>query len=112
MPVAERTGAPVRTDEQRSDALVRANQIRTYRAELKDGIRRGTSERTAFDAIARPNDREETWKVFDLLLAIPKVGRVKANKMLRQEGISPSKTLDGLTRRQRLALLAVLPRQR
>ena len=36
-----------------------------------------------------------------MLLAMPKYGQVKANKALTQCRISPSKTLGGLTERQR-----------
>ena len=39
--------------------------------------------------------------VFDLMLAVPKYGRVKDNKILSQCRISPSKTLGGLSQRQR-----------
>ena len=52
----------------------------------------------------------ETAKVFDLLLAVPKYGRVKANKVLTQCRISPSKTIGGLSPRQRAELVALLRR--
>ena len=40
-------------------------------------------------------------KAFDMILAVPKYGRVKANKILTQCRISPSKTIGGLSERQR-----------
>ena len=42
-----------------------------------------------------------TAKVFDMLLAVPKYGRVKANRVLNQCRISPAKTIGGLSERQR-----------
>jgi hypothetical protein len=49
--------------------------------------------------------------VFDLLLAVPKYGRVKVNKILSQCRISPSKTLGGLSERQRRELVALMRRR-
>lgn len=46
----------------------------------------------------------ETAKVFDMLLALPKHGRVKATKILQSCRVSPSKTFDGLSERQRAEL--------
>jgi hypothetical protein len=62
--------------------------------------------------ITAPGENVLTMKVFDVLLAMPKTGRVKANKILRRCNVSPSKTLAGLSERQRLELLALLGVQR
>jgi hypothetical protein len=48
--------------------------------------------------------------VFDMLLAVPKYGRVKVNKVLVQCRISPSKTIGGLSQRQRTELVSMLRR--
>jgi hypothetical protein len=42
--------------------------------------------------------------VFDMLLAVPKVGSVKATKILHSCRVSPSKTFGGLSERQRAEL--------
>lgn len=102
------TSAPARSLEQRISALERANVVRIYRAGLKRDIADGETGRTAMDVIAEPNELEDTWKVFELILAMPKIGRVKANSLLRAERISPSKTVGGLSDRQRGALLRAL----
>ena len=49
-----------------------------------------------------------TAKVFDMLLAVPKYGRVKTNRILNQCRISPSKTIGGLSERQRTELVSLL----
>ncbi len=49
--------------------------------------------------------------MFDLLLAVPKYGRVKVNKILSQCRISPSKTLGGLSERQRGELVTLMRRR-
>ena len=59
------------------------------------------------EALTRAN---ETAKVFDMLLAVPKYGRVKVNKVLVQCRISPSKTIGGLSQRQRTELVSMLRR--
>ena len=45
-----------------------------------------------------------------MILAVPKYGRVKANKILNQCRISPSKTIGGLSERQRTELVQLLRR--
>ena len=45
-----------------------------------------------------------------MILAVPKYGRVKANKILTQCRISPSKTIGGLSQRQRGELVSQLRR--
>jgi hypothetical protein len=49
-----------------------------------------------------------TAKVIDLLLAVPKCGRVKANRILERCRISPARTVNGLTPRQRKELLDIM----
>jgi S13-like H2TH domain len=113
MPPASETpikhaSAPERSLMQRMDALNRANEIRTKRAQLKRDLKAG---RTAIhQLLIEPPSWLETAKVFDLLLAVPKYGRVKANKVLTQCRISPSKTIGGLSQRQRAELVALLRR--
>ena len=57
-----------------------------------------------------PPDYILTAKVSDMLLAVPKYGHVKVNKILAQCRISPSKTIGGLSERQRTELVSSLRR--
>jgi hypothetical protein len=100
--------APDRTLNQRMDALQRANEIRTRRAQLKRDLKAGRA--SIHMLLATPPDFLATAKVFDMLLAVPKYGRVKANKILQQCRISPSKTIGGLSERQRNELVSLLRR--
>jgi len=100
--------APERSLNQRMDALARANDIRTRRAQLKRDLKEG---RTSIHALLEdPPEFLETAKVFDMLLEVPKYGRVKANKVLTTCRISPSKTIGGLSERQRNELVGLLRR--
>jgi hypothetical protein len=103
------TSAPERSLVQRMDALQRANQIRTRRAQLKRDLKGGRV--SIHELLLDPPDYVETAKVFDMLLAVPKYGRVKVNKILNVCRISPSKTIGGLSQRQRTELVALLRRR-
>lgn len=104
----KQTVTPERSLTQRMDALQKANEIRTRRAQLKRDLKGG---RVSIHALLLdPPDYVETAKVFDMLLAVPKYGRVKVNKILTQCRISPSKTIGGLSERQRSELVSLLRR--
>jgi len=90
------------------DALNRANEIRTARAKLKRDLKAGRI--SIHDLLLHPPDYVETAKVFDMLLAVPKYGRVKVGKILNVCRISPSKTIGGLSQRQRSELVQMLRR--
>ena len=107
-PAPDRAAAPERSLKQRLDALDRANDIRTRRAQLKRDLRAGRAQ--IFGLLLDPPDFIQTAKVFDLLLAVPKYGRVKVNRVLTQCRISPSKTIGGLSERQRTELVSFLRR--
>jgi hypothetical protein len=102
------SGAPERSLDQRMEALARANDIRTRRAQLKRDLKGG--KKSIHDLLLDPPEFLETAKVFDMLLAVPKYGRVKVTKILNVCRISPSKTIGGLSQRQRAELVALLRR--
>jgi hypothetical protein len=105
MPAATKSAstAPERSLTQRMDALNEANRIRTKRAKLKKDLRSGRSNIKVL--LLSPPDYIESAKVSDMLLAVPKYGQVKVNKILAQCRISPSKTIGGLSQRQRAELV-------
>jgi hypothetical protein len=90
------------------DALTRANEVRTFRAQLKRDLKAGRVPISAL-LLDQPTYLE-TAKVFDMLLAVPKYGRVKVNKILAHCRIAPSKTIGGLSERQRSELISLLHR--
>jgi len=100
--------APERSLNQRMDALARANEIRIKRAQLKRDLKAGRL--SIHVLLLDPPEYVETAKVFDMLLAVPKYGRVKVNKILAGCRISPSKTIGGLSERQRSELVSLLRR--
>lgn len=107
-PVMDDTTAPPRSLAQRFAALEEANRIRTHRKLVKRNLAGG---RIGLGALLADPDCA-TMKVFDALIALPKVGRVKANRALTQTRISPSKTCGGLSGRQAAELLSYFPGRR
>jgi hypothetical protein len=90
------------------EALRRANDIRVRRAQLKKDLKAGRAR--IQDILREPPDYVSTAKVFDMLMAVPKFGRVKATRFLNQCRISQSKTVGGLSDRQRSELVALFER--
>lgn len=102
------SAAPERSLTQRLDALGKANEVRSRRATLKRDLKAGKV--SIHTLLQEPPEYVETAKVMDMLLAVPKYGRVKVNKVLHQCRISPSKTIGGLSERQRDELVKLLRR--
>lgn len=101
---------PNRSLQQRMDALSNANRVRSRRAQIKRDLKAGRVK--TLDLLLEPPEVIETMKVFDLLLATPKMGRVKTNKLLNTCRMSPSKTVGGMSQRQRTELVALMSRRR
>lgn len=97
---------PIRTSTQRMDALRKANVHRMLRAEMKRGL---TVDRAVVLLTDTP-EWLETMKVLAFLQGLPKVGRVKAMRLLHVCRISQGKTVAGLSWRQRDELLAEITR--
>lgn len=101
--------APERLLAQRLTALQLANAVRVPRAQLKRDIKAG---RVSFrDILLDTPPCARTAKVYDMLMAVPKYGRVKASKTLLVCGISQSKRMVGLSTGQREKLAYLLVRR-
>ena len=89
-------------------ALSQANQVRGLRARLKQDLR---ADKVRLELVlATRADYLASAEVFDLLVAVPKIGPVKAGRLLTVAGVSPSKTIGGLSERQRARLIELLSR--
>ena len=99
---------PARSLDQRMEALQRANGIRIQRAQLKRDLKARTA--SIGEVLSAPPEYLLTAKVSDILLAVPKCGRVKAARILQTCRVSGSKTVGGLSERQRTELVELLRR--
>jgi hypothetical protein len=94
--------------ERRLSALSQANQVRGLRAKLKQDLR---ADKVRLELVlATRADYLASAEVFDLLVAVPKIGPVKASRLLTVARVSPSKTIGGLSERQRARLIELLSR--
>jgi hypothetical protein len=100
------TKIPDRSLAQRQAALGEANRIRTLRANLKRDLK--ARRKSIHDILLEPPEWVETMKLFDAMMACPKYGRIKVNKVLQQCRISPTKTIGGLSQRQRTEVVSML----
>ncbi|HEV7918291.1 MAG TPA: integration host factor, actinobacterial type [Solirubrobacterales bacterium] len=99
---------PDRSPSQRLEALKLANAVRTERAALKRDLKAG--RKRIEEVLSHPPECVHSAKVADIMLAVPRYGRVKVTKVLQRCRISPSKTVIGLSERQRGELIDSLRR--
>lgn len=90
--------------DQTMAALARANKIRCGRAVVKRAVR----EREITFAQACENPVVAKMTVMELMLAVPRYGRVRARGLLQELRISEHRKIDTLTPRQREALSQIL----
>lgn len=98
---------PYLTPEQKAEALKKAQKMRSKRTELRRALKQG--EVSLAELLDREDDEIVTkMRVIYLLESLPKVGKVTAQKIMEEIGISMSRRVQGLGVRQREALLAKL----
>lgn len=97
---------PVLTTEQRRAALAKAAEARRERAELKDKLKMGSLTLGEVLDLAETNEVVGKTKVIAVLESLPRVGKIKARRLMDEIGIAESRRLRGLGDQQRAALLA------
>ncbi len=97
---------PELNDEQRQQARHAATEARRRRAEIKQALR--TGERTLVEVLelAEQDDVIAHTKVVDVLRALPRVGAVRAAKVMDRLDIAANRRLRGLGKHQTAALIA------
>jgi hypothetical protein len=99
---------PSLSPEQRQAALEKAAAARRQRAELKEKLKMGSlSLPELFDQAERDEVVGKT-KVLAVLESLPRLGKVKARRLMEKVDISESRRLRGLGKQQRERLLAEL----
>ena len=90
---------PPAKPRQRMQALKKANEVRIARSKLHQQVLR---REIGFDAVlADPPDFLSTMPVFELLMWAPKIGRVKASRLLRRARLTATRQVGQLTARER-----------
>ena len=96
---------PVLTAEQRAEALVKAAAARRARAEVKSRLKDSPASLVDVIRQGQTDDVVGKMKVSALLEALPGIGKVRAQQIMEEAGISPARRLRGLGGRQVTALL-------
>jgi hypothetical protein len=98
--------APERTTQERRNALEEANRVRYARAATKQRLKSG--KLGIYELLMDPSEELKGAKVEEMLLAMRGMGRIKVTRVMREAGVSRSKTLVGLTHGQRDRLIRAL----
>ena len=96
---------PALSPEQRAAALEKAAEARRVRAEVKDRLKMGL---LMFSELLDEADGSEIvgkMKVLAALESMPRLGKVKARRLMEEVGIAESRRLRGLGDSQRRQLL-------
>lgn len=98
---------PVLTDEQRADALKKAQEARSRRTEMRKKLKAG--EVTLLDVLNETENEVITrMRVKYLLESLPSVGKATTKKLMEEIGIDDARRVQGLGARQRAALMEAL----
>ncbi len=96
---------PLLTDAQRRAALKKAAEARRVRAELKALVKMGSRSIQDVLELSDNNEIISRTKVLAILESMPKIGKVKARRIMQEIGIAESRRLRGLGDQQRAALI-------
>lgn len=99
---------PPLTDEQRKAALEKAAESRRARAQVKAELKSGSLDFAEICKRAETDDVIGKMKVLSVLESLPRVGKVRARKLLEGASISDTRRMQGLGRNQRDRLLESL----
>lgn len=100
---------PRLTPEQRAANLEKAARVRRERAEIKDKLKMSLITLPELFAQAPDDDVIAKMKLVAVLESLPRVGKVKARRVMEEVGISASRRIRGVGPQQRAALLALFP---
>jgi hypothetical protein len=96
---------PPMSDEQRALALEKAAVARRRRAEIKALLKTGSLTLAEVFVQADTDDIVAGTKVFPLLASMPRMGKIKAIRLMEELGIPENRKIRGLGPRQRENLL-------
>jgi hypothetical protein len=97
---------PPLSDEQRQQARHAATEARRRRAEIKSALRRGDTTLAKVLELADHDEVVAHAKVIDVLKSLPRVGVVRAGKVMDRLDIAANRRLRGLGKHQTAALIA------
>lgn len=103
--MADTHNLPPMSDEQRAQALEKAGAARRQRAEIKALLKTGSLTLAEVFERAETDDIVAGTKVYPLLASMPRMGKIKATRLMEDLGIPDNRKIRGLGSRQRENLL-------
>ncbi|MDI9485735.1 MAG: integration host factor, actinobacterial type [Bacillota bacterium] len=95
---------PHLTQDEKLDALRKAQEMRSRRAEVRAKLKKGSM--TLQEVLDSVDDEViARMRVTYLLQSLPQVGKVTSEKIMREIGINENRRVQGLGKRQREKLL-------
>jgi hypothetical protein len=95
---------PELSPEQRAQALAKATEVRNRRAAIKVQLKSGEITFRHVMELADAEDAIAGLKVLSALESLPRIGKVKARRLMEEGGIAISRRLRGLGAHQRAFL--------
>ena len=96
---------PVLTAEQRAEALEKAAAARRARAEVKTRLKDSPASVAGVIRLGQTDEVVGKMKVSALLVALPGIGKIRAQQIMAEVGISPTRRVRGLGTHQVAALV-------
>ena len=101
---------PTLSQAEKKEALEKAQKMRRERSLLRSQLKRGEVD---FSTILSGEDEVTArMRVAYLLRSLPRVGKVKAQRIMEEVGIDEARRVQGLGKRQKEALIARLSGKR
>lgn len=101
---------PRLSDQEKSEALKKAQLMRKRRNQIRQQLKSG--QRTLRDVLQKADDEAlARMRVAYLIESLPRIGKLKARKIMEDIGIDKSRRVQGLGSRQREALLERLAKK-
>lgn len=95
---------PYLSEKDKMEALKKAQEMRSKRAELRSRLKKGT---LTLQEVLNSEDNEviQRMRVTYLLQSLPQVGKITSEKLMREIGINENRRVQGLGKRQKDELL-------
>ena len=99
---------PVRTEDQRASALLRAMEVRHERAVLRRALKAGQISGAEIIRNAGMSGEWQGVRVRWLLESLPRIGPARADSIMERLAVAETRRLGGLTDRQRHKLIGAI----
>ena len=97
---------PKLSQEEKKNALAKAQEMRRARSQMREQLKKGDLD--LCQVLAADDEVTARMRVAYLLRSLPRVGKVKAQRIMDEIGIDEKRRVQGLGKRQREALMTRL----